>query len=165
MPLRRNAKTVKSAVHSMSWDVTNSPIGTAKNKNPNGKIISRVTDQPKTAGTANTSSATNTNWVIALTATKSANSHTKAAHATNKNILGAGCGICAVRRWRRRHINHNTIGGTKNAWVKVSDRAQIVTMAVPVSWYKNKIHASKKPKAGKARCQGCAKRGLFLAML
>ena len=52
---------------------------------------------------------------------------------------------------RCRQISHNTMGGTKKAWAKVPDRDQINTIAVAVSRYKNKIQASNKVNAARAR--------------
>ena len=153
MPDKRNANTVTWAVHSISGGKRNSPIGTAKNKNPNGNRICPVTDQPKSAGTESTSNATNVSWVTALTATRSPKSQKKATPAIRTQAAGAGRGTCFARAPRCRQINQSTIGGTKNPCVNVSDRDQIVTIATAVSRYKNKIQTCSKTNAGRARCQ------------
>ena len=150
MPLRRSAMTVKFAVHSINWGIRNSPMGTAKNRKPSGKMIRRATDMPSTAGTAKTSNATNASWVTALTATKSPNNQENAAPAIITDAPSIGFGVSPAMTWRCRHTSHNTIGGTRKPWVKVSDRAQIVTMAVPVSRYRNKVQAKSRINAVKA---------------
>src|SRR5665811_664308 len=162
MPLRRNAHMVKLAVHSINWGMTNSPIGTAKNKKPKGKMISRVIGKPNTAGTASTSNVTSASWVTALMAAKSPNNQTNAAQATTNRTLNKGCGVWAARRLRCLQTSQSEMGGTRKAWVKVSDRAQMVTMAMPVSWYKNRIQASSRSSAGTAWRQDCAKWALGL---
>ena len=47
-------------------------------------------------------------------------------------------------------MSHREMGGTRKAWVNVSDRDQMSTMARPVSRYKNKIQPNSNPSAPKA---------------
>jgi len=46
---------------------------------------------------------------------------------------GAGRGASTARSARRRHTSQAEIGGTTQAWAKVSERFQMKTMAAPVS--------------------------------
>jgi exosortase/archaeosortase family protein len=141
----------------------NSPTGTAKNRNSSGKVSSRATAQPNTAGTASTTRHTSANWVAAFTLASSPSSHRPQTAAIGSSSSGIGWrGICASRS-RRRQISHSVIGGTRKAWVKVSLRVQMPTIAVAVSRNSSSTAAiSSRP--GATCCQGSAARGVRAAI-
>jgi len=109
------------------------PIGTAKNKKPSGKTINRVADTPMTSGTASTNMATKASWVTAFTAAKSPSSQMKAKTASGMANHGAGWGMTRASAACLSQISQRAIGGTRKAWLKVSDRCQMLTIAHAVS--------------------------------
>ena len=110
----------------------NSPIGTAKNRKANGKARVAVTRQPSTRGTHDTIMAANAVWVAAATLTRSPNHHSKAAPTIGNSAQADGEGCSGASSPRLRQISQATMGGTTNAWVKVSERIQMWTIAAPV---------------------------------
>ena len=112
IPLARKASTVKSAVHSMKYGRRKSPMGTAKNRNPRGKVRTLATCQPSTAGTDKTMSVTKANWVAAFTATRSPANQSMAAPNISSQASRPGCGTMGANTARWRHTSHSEIRGT-----------------------------------------------------
>ena len=152
-----------SAVHVIRVGVRKSPAGTAKNRKPSGKAKARASCQPSTAGTLSTSRATSANWVAVFTATSSPISHRKLASATSSKGPSAGLGWIASTCSRRRQTNHSAIGGTTQAWAKVSELSHTAVMAskVPRCIQSRPAHTS--TKVIKARCQPGLDISLFIA--
>ncbi|MDG0836043.1 hypothetical protein EXH51_25285 [Pelomonas saccharophila] len=132
-PVARSATTVKSAVRSTSQGVMKSPKGTAKNRKPSGKAMRRAASVPSSAGTMTTSMPTSVNCVAEFAAARSPTSHNRPSGSISHSQRGAGCGTSTTRSARRRQTSQAEIGGTTQAWAKVSERFQMKTMAAPVS--------------------------------
>src|SRR5439155_9398086 len=153
IPLRRNARTVKSAVHSINWGSRNSPVGTANNMNASGNMITRVAGTPSTASVAAASNATNANWVTTLTVATSPANHATPIAASGKTAQKVGSGGTAASSARRRQMSHNAIGKTRMPCAKVSERSQTPTIPSALSRYSSKITLSSNSNATPARCQ------------
>ena len=109
-------------------------MGTQKNRKASGKMISRATWRPNMAGTLSTIIVTRASWVAAFTATRSPSNHSRAAPAIGIRTQGSGTGRMRASNARRRQISQALIGGTRKAWAKVSERAQVATMNHTVWW-------------------------------
>ena len=158
MPVSRRPATSACAVQCIKVGVKNSPIGTAKNANASGKVKARATRQPSTKGTAATTMAVMANWVADATLTRWPSHHSSARPAMGSNIQGIARGWMAASSARLRQINQATMGGTMKAWVKVSDRYQISTIATAVSRYSSNINRIRARVAANGRRQATVTR-------
>jgi hypothetical protein len=68
------------------------------------------------------------------------------AHSDARGVMASTCP-------RRRHINQKVMGGTTQAWVKVSRVSQILVMASTVSRYCQPVTSHRASRANRARRQ------------
>ncbi len=113
MPVNCRASTVKSAVNSISGGMRNSPTGTAKNRNINGKNTARTKSPPSSVHTVPISSAMKAYCATTLTLPASASNQAAPAPPSSNSPRASWRGVnCASsRRWRQ--ISHRLMGNTR----------------------------------------------------
>lgn len=132
-PVSRNADTVKLAVQSIMMGTMKSPNGTARNRNPNGKMSNLATRSPAIATIVATIIDTSAKYVTTLASAKTPSNQRKPAAITPPNARIDGAAGYCDSSCRRFHMSQATMGAMAKPCSYVPELAQRLVICATVS--------------------------------